>query len=80
MKRSTRLLRTMMLILSAVCFLSGLTGCAHQENVVIPDSREIVDLSKGSDARPGWYGISSGYLRQIFQDLNKCGEAKNAGG
>lgn len=72
MKRSTRLLRTMMLILSAACFLSGMTACAPKV-AIVPDSREIVDLSKGSDPRPGWYGISSGYLKQIFQDLDKCG-------
>jgi hypothetical protein len=50
-----------------------LIGCAHQDISIIPDSREIVDLSNGSDPRPGWYGISSGYLRQIFQDMDKCG-------
>ncbi|GEM_PF-2972057 len=75
MKRSTRLLQIAMLTLSAAFFLSGLTGCAPKV-AVVPDSREIVDLSKGSDPRPGWYGISSGYLRQIFQDLNKCGDKK----
>jgi len=73
MKRSTRLLRTMMLILSAAFFLSGMIACAPKV-AIVPDSREIVDLSKGSDPRPGWYGISSGYLKQIFQDLDKCGE------
>jgi hypothetical protein len=38
---------------------------------VIPDSREIVDLSKGSEPKPGWYGISAGYLRDIFRDCGK---------
>ena len=76
MKRSTRLLLPAMLILSAVFYLSGLTGCAHQETVVVPDSREIVDLSKGCEPRPGWFGISSGYLREIFQDLGKCKDKK----
>lgn len=78
MKRSTRLLLPAMLTLSAVCCLSGLTGCAPKV-AVVPDSREIVDLSKGSDPRPGWYGISSGYLREIFQDLGKCDDANNDG-
>jgi len=73
MKRLTRLLLAMTMSLSAVCCLSGLIGCAHQDISIIPDSREIVDLSNGSDPRPGWYGISSGYLRQIFQDMDKCG-------
>jgi len=41
---------------------------------VIPDSREIINLKDGSEARPGWYGISGGYLRDIFLDLEKCGE------
>ncbi len=75
MKRSTKHLRIPILLLSAACFLSGLTGCAHQP-AVIPDSREVIDLSKGSESRPGWYGISGGYLRQIFQDLEKCGSSK----
>jgi hypothetical protein len=65
-----------MLMLSAVCCLSGLTGCAHRDVSIVPDSREIVDLSSGSGPRPGWYGISSGYLREIFRDLQKCGEVQ----
>jgi hypothetical protein len=38
---------------------------------VVPDSREIIDLSKGAEPRPGWYGISAGYLRDLYRD---CGQ------
>ena len=67
----TRLLRTMILTLSTVCLMTGLTMCAPRV-VAIPDDRQIIDLSKGCDAKPGWYAISGGFLKQIYQDLDKC--------
>lgn len=71
MKKWTRLSLAVMLLISAICFLGALTACAPKV-VAIPDSRELVDLSKGSEPRPGWVGISGGYLRDIFLDLDKC--------
>ena len=72
MKHTTKHLLAVMLLISAICCLSGLTACAPRAGVVIPDSRELVDLKDGSAPRPGWYGISGGYLRDIFIDLDKC--------
>jgi hypothetical protein len=60
--------RTILMILLA-CFLSVSIGCGSK-SVVIPDSREIIDLSKGCKEMPGWYGISGGYLKEL-SDL--CG-------
>jgi hypothetical protein len=57
---------TILMILLVFC-LSVMTGCGKR-NVVIPDSREIKDLSDGTGPMPGWYGISGGYLRNIFRD------------
>jgi hypothetical protein len=45
-----------------------MTGCGAKRSVIIPDSREVKDLSEGSEPMPGWYGISGGYLREIFRD------------
>jgi hypothetical protein len=46
---------------------------------VVPDSRDLADLSKKEEVakfpKEGWYGISAGYLREIWQ---KCGEIKNS--
>lgn len=70
MKRSTRPWRRATLLILLACFLSGLTACAPKIQVV-PDSREIIDLSAGSEPRPGWYGISAGYLREIYRDCGR---------
>jgi hypothetical protein len=34
---------------------------------VIPDSRELIDLTEYG--LPGYYGISAGYLDEIFKEL-----------
>ncbi len=70
MKASTRPLLKTMLLLLLVCCLSVMTACA-QKTVVVPDSREIISLEKGSEPRPGWFGISGGYLRDLFRDCGK---------
>jgi hypothetical protein len=58
-----------MLIVSALCSAAGLTGCATAVKTpkVIPDSRELIDLTKYG--LPGYYGISAGYLNEIFKEL-----------
>lgn len=65
----TRRLRTMILIALLVCSLSGMTACAPK-TAIVPDDRQLIDLKDGSGPRPGWIGISGGYLRDIFRD---CG-------
>lgn len=72
MKHMTKRLLVGTLLISAIFCLSGLTACAPRAGVVIPDSRGLVDLKDGSAPRPGWYGISGGYLREIYLDLDKC--------
>jgi hypothetical protein len=69
MHRFTILLLKTMLLLSLAISVSGLTGCTPKA-VLIPDSREVIDLSKGCKEMPGWYGISGGYLKEL-SDL--CG-------
>ncbi|MFA6054039.1 MAG: hypothetical protein WC769_01565 [Thermodesulfovibrionales bacterium] len=71
MKHSWKL---MMAILLALC-LSASIACAPKA-VVIPDSREIISLENGCDKKPGWYGISGGYLREIYRD---CGIKESSG-
>lgn len=62
-----RAMLTLLLLFSA----SALTGCGPKSPTVIPDDRVLIDLKDGADPMPGWYGISSGYLREIYR---KCGE------
>ncbi len=70
MKTLMKPLLKMMLLLLLVCCLSVMTACA-QKTVVIPDSREVISLEKGTEPRPGWFGISGGYLRDLFRDCGK---------
>lgn len=60
-------------MLLVVSCLSVTTGCA-KKTVVIPDSREVKDISEGTGPMPGWYRISGGYLREIFRDCEKAAE------
>ena len=47
-------------------------GCAGTVTVV-PSDREIISLEKGAQPMPGWYGISGGFLREIY---DVCGGGK----
>lgn len=74
MRRLIARWRRMMLLWLVGCCLSVtiVCGACAPKAVVVPDSRDLVDLTEGSPARPGWYGISAGYLREIFRDLETC--------
>jgi hypothetical protein len=66
-----RLSQRIALTICLLCFLSGLTACSSTKPIVIPDSRQLLDLEK--DCNPphqGYVGISKGYLREIY---HKCG-------
>ena len=75
MTRLTRPLQTIMLLILLGCCLSVMTACAPK-TVVVPDSREVISLEKGSESRPGWFGISGGYLRDLFRDCGKAAGGK----
>lgn len=47
-------------------------GCARTITVV-PSDREIISLENGAAPMPGWYGVSGGFLREIY---NNCGGAE----
>ncbi|MGE4319639.1 MAG: hypothetical protein AB7E96_12145 [Deferribacterales bacterium] len=47
-------------------------GCAETVTV-IPSDRQIISLENGVKPMPGWYGISGGFLREIY---NHCGGDK----
>ncbi|MBI5189950.1 MAG: hypothetical protein HZA22_04695 [Nitrospirae bacterium] len=74
MKSSIKALQATMLLLCLLSLAGSLTACAHgrPEVVIVPDSRELIDLSKGSPPRPEWVGISKGYLLEIFKELQNC--------
>jgi hypothetical protein len=40
------------------------------EASVIHEDRVLVGLKDGAEPMPGWYGISGGYLREMYR---KCG-------
>jgi hypothetical protein len=56
-----------------VISLSNFTGCWNKPPVVaLPDSRELLDLPD----KPGYVGISKGYVRELMRQLQACGQAE----
>lgn len=50
-----------------------LTAACAAKVTVVPSDRDIVSLENGSAPMPGWYAVSGGFLREIYQH---CGGEK----